>query len=148
MDFRIFGVIAQQRSGTHYLEGLLNAHPSIRSFGEVINARHSTYNFYRYLGQATAADPDVIRPHGWGPTWNTFVEELAGGKEGMIGVILMYNQLALLPPHFQEKVLARVHPIHLIRRNVLRTHVSDAINNLKQKPVHSKDIEGELIRIS
>jgi len=145
----MFGIVAQQRSGTHFLGSLLSSHPHVISLGEEIIASKGTRNnFYTYLGAQAASNPDAIRPPNLPEIWRGFVGFLAQQYPDVrqLGVIIMYNQLELLPPPLAERILAEVRIIHLIRRNVLRTHISDYINRNTDKPAHS-ELQGELVQV-
>lgn len=146
----MFAIVAQQRSGTHFLGSLLDSHPALRSLGEeILSSKGVKNNFYAYLGAKAARNPDVVRPQNQHAIWRSFVDSLAQKRPGIrhIGIILMYNQIELISPHLIERILAGIRIIHLIRGNTLRTHVSDYINRNTEKPAHS-DLPSELIRVT
>ena len=121
---REFVIVAQQRSGTHLLLSLLNSHSQIAGLGEVLHNKESSYNFYPFWAKVVASDPEAIRPKRSGRVWRAFVSELhetLGASR--LAMIAMYNQLAGLPARLRRVILFDQPAIHLIRLNVLRTHI-------------------------
>jgi hypothetical protein len=51
----------------------------------------------------------------------------------------MYNQLPKLPDDLAQQIVTGSPVVHLVRENVLRTHVSDFINRNRLKPAHSQE---------
>src|SRR3546814_4333 len=89
----MFAIVSQQRSGTHFLESLINSHPDALSLGEgVLGSNGTTNNFYAYLGSLAANDPDVVRPHNLYSAWRGFLRSLAAQHPNIrrLGFILMY----------------------------------------------------------
>ncbi|MCP4100977.1 MAG: sulfotransferase [Lentisphaerae bacterium] len=144
----MFFIVSQQRSGTHYLTSLLSSPANTKSFGEVIS-NNSKYNFYSYLGKLAAKDPDSVRPLTLFKIWQKFTHELVTKEKLDHGyAILMYNDIGRLSPVITEKILTSNRLIHLVRHNILRTHISNQINRSTTKPAHQTEREGILSRIT
>ncbi len=153
----MFVIFCQQRSGSHFLNSLLNSHPVIaRMHGEILEGKRESHGFYPYLIEQSRTDPDCIRPHRLFGVWKSFVASLEdlpresdgdGTHAARHGAIIMYNQLEYLPRPTMEKVLRRHPVIHLVRKNLLRTHISDYINRNTTKPAHTR-AESDLVRIT
>ena len=96
-------IVAEQRSGTHFLLSLLNSHSQIAGLGEVLHHKESSYNFYESWAKSVVADPEVIRPRAAGRVWRAFITELheqSGART--LAMIAMYNQLAGLPARLRS----------------------------------------------
>lgn len=136
----MYAVVAQQRSGTHFLLSLLNSHSAIATAGEVLHHTTSNHNFYDYWAERVATDPVAIRPSQAVAVWRDFAAQL---REELhvprIVMILMYNQLAALQPRLRDVAFFGQPVIHLVRRNILRTHISDYINRSRIAPTHTRE---------
>lgn len=142
-----FTILSQQRSGTHFLASLLSSHSGLRVYGEVLHGR-SSKGYYAFLRDAAdaARGPDQLKPQM--QSWRRFVSQLhARDPDFRPGMILMYNQLLRLPADVFSCMVDEPQVIHLVRRNLLRTHVSDAINRAGLKPAHLR-ADGALSPIS
>lgn len=131
----MFTLLSQQRSGTHFVASLLSSHSGIRVFGEVLH-EHSA-NSYQSFQRDAASGADKAEPPA--DSWNRFACHLAArDRARRPGVIVMYNQIIQLPIEFFSCLVDSPQVIHLVRRNLLRTHVSDAINRARLKPAHTR----------
>ena len=133
-------LIAAQRTGTHYLRGLLQSHERIEaSLEEVFHGapaavcRHD--NFWNFLLSRCRADADSCLPWRREEMFTAFLDHVVSRHPGKTVLIdIKYNSLhhlngtwqaaggepaALI--HFRER---RLPVIHLRRRNILKTVVS------------------------
>ena len=132
-------IVAQQRSGTHFLLSLLNSHSNIAGAGEVLHHKASSHNFYDYWASCVVANRDSLRPNHVAKVWREFVAELHQVPEARtVVMIVMYNQLAALQARLHDEVLFNQPVIHLVRRNVLRTYISDYVNRSRMAPTHTR----------
>lgn len=136
-------ILSTQRSGTHFLTSLLNAGAKIKGFGEVFADANKRQKFYQYL-EAEQSDLAVDDVRSDAKVFHdVFDRFLAHNKAEHPGnafsFILMYNQARRLSDAVLTDLFSGRNIIHLVRRNVLRTHVSDFINRNRLKPTHSRD---------
>ena len=125
---RNFVIVGTQRTGTTWLRTLLDSHPSIHCFGEVLNLDDVTEASYpKYVG---AAPGRKLRHwlHRSG-LLDEYLDQLLQSDSGTsAGFKLMYSMTSWYPYQF-PMVLAYVRRrdlavIHLTRQDVFRTHLS------------------------
>jgi hypothetical protein len=143
----MFVILSQQRSGTHFLLSLLGSHPRVKGFGELLEPR-SSVGFYPYRNARAEQDASLLGPDKAFAVWRDYLAQLTAGLHASTCpvAIVMYNQLGTLPRPLAEHVF-RFPVVHLIRRNLLRTHLSDHINRTTDKPPHTRK-ESPLSRVS
>lgn len=132
-------IVSQQRSGTHFLNQLIR-NDKYHEFGEAFGAERRSSQFMPYF-KANLHTIDSISWSGlYKQLWNGYVEKglMKVGKD-RYSLILMYNQFGYLPELFLEFLLSRHMIVHLVRKNVVRRHVSNHINRLKLRPAHHYD---------
>lgn len=143
-----FLIFSTQRSGTHFLASLLQSSPSVLCLGEVFHHRDSSNNFYRAIGLS----PNQLQATVSSRSFRKYSEfELAVRDERRpaatsFGPIVMYNQFERLPDKVKLGLFEGRRIIHLQRKNFLRTHVSDLINNLPNAKSHLRE-RAEIKRI-
>ena len=136
-----FVVVAHQRSGSTFLGSVLNAHPQVRIRGELFldkkyRKKDFFYNFWLSKMAADAANvtlsrqPELIHEY-----LNTIMSQIAGNCA--MGIDVKYNQLRVLPKLMQVMDELDFRVIHLIRKNILKTHVSYLLN-IKKKELGRK----------
>jgi len=134
-------IYSTQRSGTHFLASLLYSGAKIEDFGEIFAISDKKQKFFNYLRKYKNIDLDIIlnEEKAFHEKLVDFLRENKNQQDDVCSFIVMYNQAY----RFGEDVLAGLftgrHVIHLVRRNVLRTHISDFINRNRLKPTHSRD---------
>lgn len=140
-------LLARQRSGTHFLASVLNSHPEVHCWGEILNSREDAitrfdWNYFAYLARTT----DIVK---YNP--DTALEHFAGFTHWLcdrtpapnVVIDIKYNSLNHVPvgwagPASPPGILtwfieqgARV--IRLTRRNHLRHIVSEKLANANQR---------------
>ena len=125
---RLLAIIAHGRTGTHHLRALLNTHPGVYCFSEILNPNLSNASFYAAWARAVADDPSAILvPHRLPDLFRAFLDDLVARRaETVIGVDVKIPQIGELPalyPVLDEVDLL----VHLVRRNTLRAVVSELI---------------------
>ena len=136
-----FAILSTQRSGTHFLSSLLQSSPQVFVAGETFH-RRSKYSFNLEDhdspdGQVTPAFAERELDRFEAALKSSSASAKAGADT--IGIILMYNQCQRLPSAFADAMLKRWRILHLIRTNVLRTMVSDFVNQDPNVPAHSRE---------
>jgi hypothetical protein len=132
-------LLATQRSGTHLLKAALDTHPRIAApFGEVFDAddEYSKLNFFRYMLERAQTDPKCVLPH---QRLNLFEEYLKVvpaicGKPHVV-LDIKYNSIHHVhtvwqtnvqsPPLFEFIHENKIPVIHLLRKNLLKTVISN-----------------------
>ncbi|MCD4827860.1 MAG: tetratricopeptide repeat protein [Candidatus Cloacimonetes bacterium] len=128
-----FIVLATQRSGTVFLETILNSHPDIHCTGELL-LYDNEGSFIRKWAEMVYIDPRNLTPK--------FSSKLLGQyctnyfrshQKKAVGFDIKYNQFYTIAN--MEAVLKKqdVRIIHLIRENFLKTFISLKFNQLKQE---------------
>ena len=157
-------IFSTQRSGTHVLASLLASHPQISGIGEIFHSTGGRFNFKKYIegihgpGQIRAFSRDLSRfrrvirailkfarirayPLNLSRFRGEFEGYLQSARDevggGSLCLILMYNQAAKLHRSVVSELFLNRGIIHLVRQNVLRTYVSNYINQNRLKPAHS-----------
>ena len=149
-----FVTVSTQRSGSTWLTDLLNSHPDIASYTELLLLKGDgmpDWGIYK----------DMVY-------WQTWRRQLCGGKKyirplGLFryldeafarypdmratGMKLMYTQIAKFPETLWYLRNRDVRVIHLVRRNVLDVVLSGLAKNAR-KVAHAKEgVEVEQVRI-
>lgn len=124
-----FVIIGSQRVGTTWFRTLLDSHPRIRCYGEVLNLNDVTERSYpKFIHES--ASRLILHHINRKKVLYTYLDELLFGRsdDGVVGFKLMYSMMTWWPYQFpmamgyvRERRLA---VIHLTRRNVLQTHIS------------------------
>lgn len=157
-------LLARQRSGTHFLASVLNSHPKVHCWGEILNSREDArtrfeWNYFAYLARTTDIvnyNPDTALKH-----FEGFVSWLCDRTPTPNVVIdIKYNSLNHVPvgwagPASPPAILtwfieqgAKV--IRLTRRNHLRHIVSEKLANDNQRwhIVNGEPLEKSKITLS
>ncbi|MBW4653259.1 MAG: sulfotransferase [Kaiparowitsia implicata GSE-PSE-MK54-09C] len=140
-----FAIVSQQRSGTHFLTHLLNTHPSVHCFGEVLTPHDYDFTWHSFIEQQTlrhyppnlAADADVL-VNDFFEYLIQLVPEQKREQLTAVGINLKYNQLRFLHPICARLssdsvyladcfVRNDIRVIHLVRKNVIHVGISDQI---------------------
>jgi Sulfotransferase family len=141
-----FTLLSQQRSGTHFLASMLSSHRAVQMYGEVLH-RRSANSYFEFSRGPSGTGPSVDHTQPHEASWQSFVVHLCERNPDVLpGIVAMYNQLSQLPADIVSRIVDVPPVVHLVRQNVLRTHVSDFINRAKLKPPHTRE-EAPLSRI-
>lgn len=143
-----------QRSGTHFLSSLLaSVDNRIVALGEVLHRQGGDRSFVDHLtaGVAHADWSDLEReaamqrmtPGDVCSGFDSFLEERRATPQTILSVIWMYNQVGRLPDATQAAMFDGRSVVHLVRENILRTHVSDHINRNGLKTAHARGDSGD-----
>lgn len=152
---RDISIISTQRSGTQYLSTLIASHHKIQSRKEILNPV-KPYSFPQF---ASKRGIDVSKlGAGDGPEFLSLFNAYIGSnrpKDKSLVFVLMYNQIERFIKFGIGTLLNRFHVVHLVRRNLMRTHVSELINSARQngerlKPPHHEGSEhaSRLVKIT
>lgn len=141
-----FTLLSQQRSGTHFVSSMLSSHSGVQVYGEVLHQR-TTNSYFEFMRGTSGAGPAADLPSPDAASWQLFVAHLSAKKPAVLpGIVAMYNQVSVLPADVVSRIVDMTPVVHLVRENVLRTHVSDFINRARLKPAHTRE-EAPLARI-
>jgi len=132
-----FILIAEARSGTHFLQSALNSHPDIHSFMEIFPSLDSA-DYHRYWLDRIKADETSILPHNQSRIFDTYLDHLFSTmpEKMVLGMDIKYHQLDWIPYRGTYSVLVRrqdIKVIHLIRQNLLKLYLSAIFNAHKEK---------------
>ena len=121
---RRFVILSTQRSGSNWLEDRLDSHPDIdllrsEPFRQTSD-RSDSYNAYRGSSPASRVLSIVVPPI----AKLLFLRRAERSSDGTFGFRLMYDQLRRNPSLFFWLARPGTTVIHLVRVNVLATHVS------------------------
>ena len=125
---RKFVIIGSQRTGTTWLRTLLDSHPLINCYGEVLNLDDVTERSYpNYVRQKRSRA--LLHRVQRGRLLNEYLDQLLFMEPDMAtGFKLMYSMTSWFPYQFPTVMsYIKQHDlavIHLTRENVLRTHLS------------------------
>lgn len=137
--FSVAILLATQRSGTHLLKGAIDTHPQIAApFTEVF---HDGYegdraNFFHYMLEQAKSDPTCVLPHHRMGLFSKYLGDMPTicGKPHVV-VDIKYNSIHHVHTMWQTTVrpaplfnFIRQHNvpvIHLVRRNLLKTVISN-----------------------
>ncbi len=127
-----FIVASKQRSGTGFLETLLNAHPNIFCTGELLLPDRGDSFPRLWLEAIRKEDKYLVHKHAANLFRQYFNRFYAAHDEPHVGYDIKYDQFNTLAK--LEDLLAEysVKMIHLIRRNYLKTYISLLVNIEKQ----------------
>lgn len=133
-----FVLVTVQRSGSTYLGTVLSRVPGVFCADELFIASEGGLKpgfFYGHWRERVAADPGAILPPRRREMVESFLDAVWAAQPELAaqGFDIKYNQLAeerdLLPALRRRKV--RV--LHLLRGNVLKTHVSTELNDRQEE---------------
>lgn len=131
-----FVIAATQRSGTQFLETVLNSHPHIFCHAEVLdNKRYGEQgNFYRFWLERVREDESQITWKCMIMNFDRFLSEIFSlPDKKAVGIDIKYNHFSYIPNILPMLNAHRVRVIHLVRRNVLKTYISGLLNLNKRK---------------
>lgn len=132
-----FILLAKQRSGTGFFTSVLNNHPEVNCFPELLlwHSYQDTNNFYHFWREKIIESADNIIPSGKRNVLGEFFDFTFASKKdkNAIGVNIKYDQMYTVSS--QISILAEKFNkvIHLVRKNVLKTSISNFLNNNKEK---------------
>jgi len=131
-----FVIISEARSGTHFLQTVLNSHPEIHSFLEVLPGIGTT-DFHRYWLDQIQIDERNIQPNNTPKVFDDYLTFLFNNSHDKkaVGFDIKYHQLEWIPYHGIYGALKKqnVKVIHLIRLNLFKLYLSAIFNNHKDK---------------
>jgi LPS sulfotransferase NodH len=136
-----FIIFATQRTGSNWLMGMLDSHPAIAAYDELLLAgvtgsgywgRTDVEFFESYLTRRNRGTNRLARAR-----WSfRYLDELYAPREGVhaIGMKLMYDQLWRNPWVWAYLLSHRVRVIHLVRRNLLDIVLSAETVKARKQP--------------
>ncbi len=126
-----FIIAATQRSGTTFFRYVLNQHPDLHIFDELfLDDLDNKIGFYQFWQKKIADDPRNLTYNYAFEILRTYLDNLTADQSAYkaVGIDIKYNQYFIIP--WQMNLLARMgfKIIHVIRRNILKTLISDQLN--------------------
>ena len=120
-----FCILTTQRSGSTWLNDLLNSHPQVRCLNEpFLYSRHQPFwelegfpNFFLFKNRK-----QISRP--WGIFQYITAMQAFSEQFDAVGFKLMYSQLSMFPEIMLKMIKDRYRIIHLIRQNPLDLYIS------------------------
>lgn len=130
-----FAIVGVQRTGTTWIRTTLNDHPSILALGEVFLYTHGRFPFGRragtdvagnYRAYVTASRKRRLRHFFDRPRLVTEYLQHVYARPGLqaVGFKMMRTQVAAFPMVTDYLLRERIHIIHVVRKNVLKTLIS------------------------
>jgi LPS sulfotransferase NodH len=125
-----FIVLATQRTGSSWVQEMLNSHPAMRVYTELFVAEASGYPMWEpsdiefvnsYLEARVGFPRFVARPY-WGIRYLHSIFDQQGVRA--VGLKYMYNQIKRSPEVMPYVAARRAKVVHLIRANMLDTVIS------------------------
>lgn len=130
-----FAIVGLQRTGTTWIRTTLDAHPSIQAAGEVFLYSHGRIPIWRTAGHEVSQSYGEYIESSIKRRLRHFTNRHAIVKEYLnhlfttndlqaIGFKLMRNQAKQFPTVVKYIQDQRLHVIHVVRENVLKTYIS------------------------
>ena len=154
-----FVVVGTQRTGTTLVRTALDAHGSIRCIGEAFLIRRGRFPFWRRTGTTITGGYrqfiDASTAHAIGHlVWrrNTvirFLDHLYGAIDvSAVGFKLMYGQIRKFPEVLDYLMARDVRVLHVVRTNVLKTHISRVSAQNRRLYHTTRSVQAERLTIS
>ena len=122
-------LVTTQRSGSNFLRAVLRGHPEIFFYQEVLleSAWEHDWSIYHYLLERIKENPANITHTNIKRHQRAYFSSIFSRRESesIVGIDIKYDQFPQLPGILEMLIDEGVVVIHLIRRNVLRTLVSE-----------------------
>ncbi|MCB0344115.1 MAG: sulfotransferase domain-containing protein [Bdellovibrionales bacterium] len=132
-----FALITTQRSGSNFLRSVLNSHPEIFVYDEVLleSAWEHDWSIYQFMLQSLKEDPFNITYSRMLYVQRAYIDNILSEKDGrqIVGADIKYDQLMQFPSFLELMRQAGVKVIHLVRTNVLKTLVSAERNRIMRQ---------------
>jgi hypothetical protein len=133
-----FVVAVTQRSGTTFFGSVLNKHPEIYLFGEVFYDgayKDDPNNFYNFWLKKIMEDNINITYRYRMNNIRNFLLHKYNSVENKtaIGVDIKYTELQRIPEIIFIMKELNIKVIHIVRKNILKTHISCCLNNMQQQ---------------
>ncbi len=128
-----FIVISKQRSGTGFLETLLNTHPNIFCTGELLLLDRGDSFPKIWLEALRKEDKYILYKYASKLFRDYFGKFFASHSEKHVGFDIKYDQMNTIANLTELLNEFDVKIVHLIRRNYLKTYLSLLVNIEKQK---------------
>lgn len=128
-----FILLATQRTGSTWVQEMLNSHPSVRVYSEMFLSYASgmpmwdpkDVEFVNTYLEARVRRPVRMSKQYWTVK---YLQRVLGQRDvGAVGFKYMYNQIRPHPSVLAYAALKRVRIVHLIRRNLLDTIISSQL---------------------
>lgn len=120
-----FLILAEPRSGTTFLNTVLNRFPGVRSFGEILPSLGKENQFHEYWLKRVQDNPKTILLDQIPIQFQGFLRTLFSGREEhVLGVDVKYYQLEWKPEFLEVFRLEGFRVLHVVRKNLLQRHVS------------------------
>ncbi len=127
-----FVLVATQRSGTVFFESVINRHPHIYCYPEVLLSLsyQSEWNFYNFWLEKVKQDESNITHPAMLRNFELYLNHIFNSVPGKkaIGIDIKYDQFPQILNIFHTLKKNDIKIIHLVRKNVLKTYLSSVLN--------------------
>ncbi len=128
-----FLVLATQRSGTVFLESILNSHPDIYCTGERL-LYNNVNSFIDFWDKKVKEDKINLTPKYSSKVLYNFMDEYFNARtEKAVGFDVKYNQYFTIANMHTVLQKHDIRIIHLIRENILKTLISLRLNVMQRE---------------
>lgn len=148
-----FAVFATQRSGTGLLSSIVSKHPDVHLYGEVFldQGYRAQTNFHNYFMEKLREDPANILLKRRKTLMKNFLRKIMDREEGVVGINIKYDQIPHFPMLLDVLKETDFKVVHLVRGNMLKTHISSLLNHMAGKLGRSahgtKEVEAHKISV-
>jgi tetratricopeptide (TPR) repeat protein len=127
-----FVLVATQRSGTVFFESVINSHPHIYCYPEILLSLsyQQEWNFYHFWLEKVKQDESNITHPAMLRNFELYLNHIFNNVPGKkaIGIDIKYDQFPQILNIFYTLKKNDVKIIHLVRKNVLKTYISSVLN--------------------
>lgn len=125
-----YALISKQRSGTKFFKLTLSKHPEIFTYPEILSVNGDKWkrpeNVHHFMIDRFTRDPSSLIENRNRENYKEYIEHLYNSSDShVVGLDLKYNQLDQFDTFKSCLTKTDVRVIHLIRKNVLRQHLSE-----------------------
>ncbi len=135
-----FVLVATQRSGTVFLESVINRHPHIYCYPEVLLSLtyQSEWNFYNFWLEKVKQNESNITHPAMLRNFELYLNHIFNSVPGKkaIGIDIKYDQFPQILNIFHTLKKNDIKIIHLVRKNVLKTYLSGVLLNWNQRSLN------------
>lgn len=138
-----FVIFSEPRSGTTFFNASINFHPDILSLGEILPGHVREEGFHYFWLQKIQEDPGAISLEHVAKVFQSYIRNVfSSRKERALGFDIKYYHLEWKSDFLNILKAENFHVIHVIRRNILKRHVSWILHqpenrNLLNRPMHT-----------
>ena len=129
-----FVIVADARSGTHYIESIMNQHPDIQCFHEIFSSIKQPH-FFHFLLEVIQEEETNVIPTRWPTIFEKYLAYIFSQYPNHIavGMDIKYYQTSWVSNLFGILNRNQVKVIHLIRKNILKHQISWILHTMRKK---------------